>query len=221
MTMIGAVTLGGLMAGGAKAQLPPPAPPNQQGEPSARGAGADLARQPGDTHVVQLPPESERARGELEVFTAVQDAGTLELLAANMALTKAESPAVRRFAQEVIQDQERWSGDLREAAETANTPLPPPPLPEQLPPEARSALTELQRTHGKQFDQQCMALVATAAETGIANLADALTGTRNVELRRLAINSIDELKSHRDQAEVLLQTLPESEPPSEQEAPAQ
>ena len=121
----------------AQSQMPSTAAPsNSASSPSSRGDAASKSALPA---------------ADLAFMRDAARAGTAEVQASQLALTRASDPAVKQFAQQMVQDHTQANAKLMQLAQSKGITLPTEPSTADA-----NTLKSLQAQSGAQFDQHYM-----------------------------------------------------------------
>ena len=132
------------------------------------------------------------------VMTAAES-DMYEILAAQTAVVGAQDPAVKAFAQHMIEDHRRLDDALRKAAATAHTPAPPAALGGD---QAR-LLASLQGVRGAEFDQAYMKQQVLAHTQALAVMQSYAADGADTTLRQTAQSAIPTIQNHLQSAQQL------------------
>lgn len=126
--------------------------------------------------VGDMTPEDARTYAEMAAASDM-----FELESSRLALTRAQDPALRQFAQMMIDDHSRTSQQLMAAARTADISLTPSLMPMQ-----RQMLDELQQANGQTFDRLYRTQQIQAHEMAVALHGNYARSGNNPALRGVA-----------------------------------
>jgi len=137
--------------------------------------------------------ESEAPDGDFLVKAA--EGGMLEVEMGKLAASKATSPEVRAFAQQMVTDHAEKNSQLMALAAPNNVSLPSAPTEKQV-----DMINELQQKTGPAFDQAYMDHMIDAHEDMLDLFEDAAESAANPEVRTLAERTVPNLQQHLEMA---------------------
>jgi len=122
-----------------------------------------------------------------------------ELQSSQVALQKARNPDVRAFAQMMLDEHTRTSGDLMAAARKAGLDPPPPALPA----DKTAQLAALQSAGAAEFDAMYMRAQVAGHQEALALHTGYAQGGDQAALRAAAAKTAPIVRSHLERAETL------------------
>ncbi len=125
-------------------------------------------------------------------------AGLFEIEAAKLALTRSRNDAVRRFAQQMVDDHTRIAADLKRAATAANGDI---SVPSALDAEHDALLQRLKAVPEREFDAQYVAMQKTAHEQAVGLFGAFARQGDQTALKEFAQQTLPMLQHHLEQVE--------------------
>jgi putative membrane protein len=122
-----------------------------------------------------------------------------EIESSRLALQRAQSPAVREFAQMMIDHHTMTTQQVMQAAQAAGM-TPPPPM---LMPPQRAMLEELQPANGADFDRMYLRQQRMAHRMALALHSNFAQRGDNPQLRQTATTAVPIIQRHIDQLRTL------------------
>jgi putative membrane protein len=171
--------------------------------PGEQPRSVELRQPPTRPAAVTTPPETPPAEDQAFVNAA---AGTdmFELQAANLALTRSKTPAVRRFAAMMLRDHRHSSAELQKALAEAEKTLVPAAA---LPPERQKDVLKLTTAELPDFDETYMKTQVEAHEDALQVLQHYAETGQTTSLKAFAGNTVAAVQLHHDHARQLLAQL--------------
>lgn len=171
----------------------PPTTPTTPATPTdtTRGRQDPMRSTPADT-------------GDRMIYMALESANTGEIEAAQVALTKANSPRVKQFAQTLIDDHTKVRQEARDLQRKENGDMP------NMPPDSSSgahaaAMQQYANLTGRDFDRVFLQNQIDMHKEVIGDVRDRLIPTaRSKDLKSLMQKALPSLEAHRRTAESLL-----------------
>lgn len=117
----------------------------QTQSPSARGSDAG-------TSPSAKKGQGDVSRGDRRLMTRAAQMGLAEVAASKVAMEKASTPQVKKFAEQMVQEHEKANAELKEIASSKGVNLPTSPTAKH-----QEAVKELRGLSGAKFDQKYMA----------------------------------------------------------------
>jgi putative membrane protein len=149
-------------------------------------AGATGSANPGAAATAPL------AAADQQFIATASEAGQFEVEIAKLAVEKASDPAVKTFAQMLVDDHGAANDKLRQIASGHNL-----ALPAALPEAKKQALEQLSRLSGAAFDRQFVKLVGIQDhQHDIAEFEKAGQAAQSPDVRSFAQSSLPTLKKH-------------------------
>ncbi|HET9663693.1 MAG TPA: DUF4142 domain-containing protein, partial [Burkholderiales bacterium] len=125
-----------------------------------------------------------------EFLRRAAQGGIADVAAGKMAITRARTPEVRKFAETVIKEHRLTHQLLKALAANNHAVLPAAPTPEQ-----RETLRALQSKNGAEFEQAYVAAQIAAHEESIALLKAEIERDRNIETKAFAKEMLPTLEA--------------------------
>lgn len=123
--------------------------------------------------------------------------GEAEVQASQLALQKATDPALKKFAQQMVDDHTRANAQLRQLALDKGVQLPVEPFPE-----LRSRVEALRSASGKDFDREYAQAFGTQAhENAIRLFSTEARQGHDREVKKFAAEVLDTLQQHQQLAQ--------------------
>jgi putative membrane protein len=142
--------------------------------------------------------ETKLSPGQTDFVLKAAIGSMAEVEASNLALKRTESPIIKRFAQMMVTDHTRASGELQGIAKAKGL-----SLPGTVPVEVQKKLDALKETQGNDgFDRQYMQMMVTDHAQTLTLFQLAKTYS-DKELQNFASKSLPMLKMHFEQANVI------------------
>jgi len=140
---------------------------------------------------------------DVEFVSTVASAGTLEIEASRVALQKTRSPAVRNFAQKMVDDHSKVGAELRAlnvASSVSNIAA--------MNPKHGDQLRKLKDLQGRDFDREYAAQIGVAAhQDAVQAFQKAADSAIDPQIRTLAQAKLPELREHLKMAETLAKNV--------------
>lgn len=149
------------------------APAGSAPNPAARGSGGELAR------------------ADRSFVSEAAMAGMAEVEAGRLAVQKASSPAVRQFAQKMVDDHAAANAELMKLAQTKGV-APPAELDRS----HRRAVTALEKQSGADFDRAYMKMQVSDHEKTVSRFEKQAKSGQDAELRAWAQAKLPTLREH-------------------------
>lgn len=183
-TMLATAVAAALCAGPAWSQAGPPS-----GTP---GSATGAAGAPGTTSGPGARAgKGDLARADRDFVTDAAMAGLAEVESSRLAVRKATSPAVRQFAQRMIDDHGSANTELTTFAQSRGM-----TLPTEIDRSHRKALDGLDKRSGEDFDRAYMKMQVADHEKSVSRFEKQAKGGKDPELRQWAESKLPVLREH-------------------------
>lgn len=189
----------------ASAQTDPNAaqtPPTTTNRAAGATNGPASAPRMGGTGAADASPGGARenlSRGDRDFLEKAAHAGLAEVQASQLAMTKATNPAVKTFAQKMVDDHTRVGNELKALAAAKQYEPPTEPALMQ-----KAKMKLLDTADGAKFDQRYVKSMGVEAHEDTVKLfRKASTGARDAEVRAFASKTLPGLQEHLDMARQL------------------
>lgn len=140
---------------------------------------------------------------ELQFLEQAAQSGMLEIQASQLALQSASAKSVKQYAQLMLIEHEKISGDLLGLVSTRDI-----PLPTELDGELRATLADLQQEQDAEFDRRYIDEVAiNAHEVAVKRFQEMAKETQNPDISAFVNKSLPVLQEHLDHAKSIAATL--------------
>jgi putative membrane protein len=160
----------------------------------AKQAGADTAR---------APAPAKLAREDRDFLEKAAHAGHTEVEGSKLALTKATSPEVKEFAQQMVDDHTKAADELKRLAEAKGVNLPTEPALAQ-----KAKLKVLSARSGDGFDRDYAEEVGVKAHGDTVRLFQkAAQGAQDADVKSFAQKTLPTLQRHLQMAQALHTTM--------------
>jgi putative membrane protein len=187
-TMLAAAVAAALGAGPAWSQAGPPS-----GTPGPATGGASA---PGTTSSPGARAgKGELARADRDFVTDAAMAGMAEVESSRLAVRKATSPAVRQFAQRMVDDHGSANAELTAFAQSRGM-----TLPAEVDRSHRKAIDGLDKRSGEDFDRAYMRMQVADHEKSVSRFEKQAKGGKDPELRQWAESKLPALREHLQRA---------------------
>lgn len=155
----------------------------------------------GAAHAGQL------AKSDVEFIRKAGETGQLEVKASELAQQRATNPAVKSYADEMIQAHLSVGRELAELANRKGAPIPPSITKDQ-----KSDLDDLAKEKtGMDFDNEYVSEVAVDAHKDAVKLfKNAASDAKDNDVRAFAARTLPSLQAHLDHGQALAQQLKQS-----------
>jgi putative membrane protein len=170
---------------------------------SMTGGRAAPAAQPGTgTRNAETNKDDKLARGDRRFMEKAAESGMFEVQIAQLAASKATDPAVKDFANKLVQDHQEANNELVQIANSKKVELPAAP-----PRGKRHEIEKLGKLSGAEFDKQFVKHVGVKDhESDIKEFEKAADKVKDPDLKAWAQKTLPHLREHLAMAE----KLPES-----------
>jgi putative membrane protein len=132
----------------------------------------------------------------------VSAGGTAEVAFAKMAMTKATSGEVRKFAQMLVEDHTKVNKQLAQIAETKQI-----PIAQGMDKKHQEKERELSGLTGEQFDREYMKCMVKSHEDGVALFTKFSESGPDAELKGFATQTLPTLKMHLKHAKEIAEQI--------------
>ena len=143
---------------------------------------------------------------DAEFAVEAADAGLLEVQLGTLALTKASSPEVKKFAQMMDDDHTKANDERKALAQQKNI-----TLPTTLGNEHQRKYDNFNDKTGKDFDKDYMDLMVKDHKEAIDEFEDEAEGGKDAELKSWASGKLAALRSHLQEAERIQELVKKSD----------
>jgi len=170
---------------------------------SVTGGQAAPAAQPGTgTRMNDTRKDDKLARGDRKFVQEAAEGGMFEVQVAQLAASKATDPAVKDFANRLVQDHQQANNELVQLANSKHVELPAAPSRSK-----RHALEKLGKMNGAEFDRNFVKEVGLKDhEKDIKQFEKAAEKLKDADLKAWAQKTLPHLREHY----ALAQKLPEA-----------
>ncbi|MFC4425286.1 DUF4142 domain-containing protein [Deinococcus navajonensis] len=134
---------------------------------------------------------------------AVTGSNLFEIQSSQVALTKTNTPAVRAYAQMLIDHHTMAQGQVNTLAASRRV-----LLPKVLPPELQLKVSTLANLNGASFDAAFLQEQVVAHQMGLSLMQNELTAGKDAAVMALATQQTPVIQQHLQQAQTLLGTAP-------------
>ncbi len=152
--------------------------------------------------IAQVPLGKTASTGDKTFALEASAASSAEVAAGQMALRKSSNPAVRAFAQKMIEDHSKANSELIRVTGLSGIAIAKSPTPEQ-----QSAAARLDALGGSAFDRAYVALQLEDHRKAVALFNDEATNAVDVDLKSFAAKTVQILEMHLKHVESLARTL--------------
>lgn len=163
--------------------------------PAARGASSQPR--------IYLAQAGAVSAADVEFVSSAASAGTLEVEASRVALEKSKTPAVRNFAQKMIDEHSQVGAELRAlnvASSVGNVAA--------MSPKEGAQLRKLKELQGREFDREYAARIGVAAHQEAVNaFQKAATSSTDAQVKTFAQAKLPGLREHLKMAQALARNL--------------
>jgi putative membrane protein len=177
--------------------------------PAARGASLQPR-----IHLVQAGAVS---AADVEFVSSAASASALEVEASRVALEKSKTPAVRNFAQKMIDEHSKAGAELRAlklASSVGNVAA--------MSPKEGAQVRKLKELNGREFDREYVAQIGVAAHQQAVNaFQKAATSAADTQLKSFAQAKLPGLREHLQMAQALAKNVGASAPNAKEDPLAQ
>lgn len=149
----------------------------------------------------------EIGRGDRTMMEEMAFANAAEMAAANVALSKAQSAEVKKFAKKMVDDHTKSTSHLQQFAQSRGVRLPTEPDPQH-----QSAMIKMKALDGKAFDQAYLEQNVTDHRNTLRQLRRVSKEAENKELRDMAARHLPIIEEHLMMAERLAGIDSKSQP---------
>ena len=167
---------------------------------------ADDMTEPDSTDTINPPDAGTTALNTSVDEGFVEDmmtSSTTEIEVSQLAQEKAANAQVKAFAEEVVQDHQQASQNLRQVATQQNVQVTPDTEAIQ---DAREELTDLS---GAEFDRAYIDMMVQDHQDAVSEVEEKATDDANPEVQQWATRTLPTLREHLDRARQLQETLQE------------
>jgi putative membrane protein len=139
---------------------------------------------------------SDDAEDDADFLVKAASGGMLEVELGKMALQKASSPGVKKFAQQMVNDHGKANEELKALAAKKNITLPTTPGDE-----AQEHINDLAKYSGAEFDKKYMELMHKDHQEDLDLFKEAAEDAEDAEVKAFAAKTLPVLTSHHKMAE--------------------
>lgn len=146
----------------------------------------------------QAPQQEQQPSGDRQFLSEAAIDGRSEVELARTATTKASSPAVKRFAQKLVEDHSKANQQLeslpqgREVLQSLT-----------IPQEKQSTVEHLSKLSGKEFDRTFVEHAVEDHEKAVARFQEAANSAQDPEVKQFAAQTLPVLRRHLEMAKSL------------------
>lgn len=183
----------------------PPATTSSESGSSATPPSTTIAGTPGSMMeqnppgAIGTPASTALGQSDQEFMAKAVEGGQFELEVAKLAAEKASDPAVKSFAQMLVDDHGAANDRLREIATSHNV-----ALPAALPDEKKKELERLAQLSGAEFDREFVRIAGVKDHHhDIDEFEKASTQAQNPDVKNFAQSTLPTLKKHLEAAQKL------------------
>ncbi|HEX8531077.1 MAG TPA: DUF4142 domain-containing protein, partial [Cytophagales bacterium] len=141
---------------------------------------------------------SDDAEDDADFMVKAASGGMLEVELGKMALQKASSPNVKKFAQQMVTDHTKANEELKALAAKKNITLPTTPGDE-----AQEHINDLAKYTGAEFDEEYMELMHKDHQEDLDLFKEAADDAEDAEVKAFAAKTLPVLQNHHQMAEQL------------------
>ncbi|MET3431061.1 putative membrane protein [Herbaspirillum seropedicae] len=146
---------------------------------------------------------AETASKDKKFMTNAAEAGHTEVEASKIALEKSSNPAVKQFAQKMIDEHTTVGEELKQLASSKNVSLPEEPSMAQ-----RAKIAVLEKLKGNTFDQRYASMIGVSAhEDAVKLFQKASSSAQDAEVKSFAAKTLPGLDKHLAMGRELKQSL--------------
>jgi putative membrane protein len=139
------------------------------------------------------------AAADAQFVSKAAEGGLFEVEVAKLAADKATDPAVKSFAQMLVDDHTAANDKLKQIASSHSV-----PLPASIPADKKKEIDQLSKLSGAKFDQQFVKMVGiTDHRHDIADFEKASKSAKSDDVKSFAESTLPTLKKHLDTAQKL------------------
>jgi putative membrane protein len=149
--------------------------------------------------------EDSEIQNDTEWAVEVADMGMCEVELSKLALERATIPAVKQFAQTMIDEHSKANDELKGAAAQKNI-----SLPTTLGDKHQKKLTDLREKTGKDFDEAYTDLMVETHKAAVDKFKKQADKGEDAELKSWAAGKVATLEHHLEMAKALEKTIDES-----------
>lgn len=164
---------------------------------------APAARRASSQPRIYLAQAGAVSAADVEFVSSAASAGTLEVEASHVALEKSKTPAVRNFAQKMIDEHSKVVAELRAlnvASSVGNVAA--------MSPKEGAQLRKLKELQGREFDREYAAQIGVAAHQEAVNaFQKAATSATDSQLKTFAQATLPGLREHLKMAQALARNV--------------
>lgn len=124
-------------------------------------------------------------------FNEAAQGGITEVQAGNIALTKAQSPQVRAFAQKMVTDHSQANAELQQIAARRSVKLPTEPTSSQ-----KDMISKLSQMSGAEFDKEYVSEMVTDHEKDVKAFQTQAEKGTDADLKAFAAKTLPTLQAH-------------------------
>ena len=128
--------------------------------------------------------------------------GNTEVAASQAALSQAQNPRVKDYAQMIVNDHTKANQELKSIASQKGL-----TLPDSTDPKKKDAMANLQKMSGPSFDKQYMAMMVKDHQETVNKFQMATQKCDDSDLKTWAAGKLPALKMHLDSAQAIQKTL--------------
>jgi putative membrane protein len=167
----------------------------QKGAPSE-----DRPNQPNMSQQTE-PTQEQQLTGDQQFLTEAAQDGRAEVEVAQLAASKASNPGVKRFAQRLVADHTKANQQLESLPQASQIQS------SSLPEEKRSAVDQLSKASGKEFDRAFVDQAVQDHESAVARFQEAASTAKDPQIKQFAAQNVPVLQRHLEMAKQLQSRL--------------
>lgn len=137
--------------------------------------------------------DDDEAKNSSSFTTAAAQGGTAKVKLGNLALAKAQSSDVKRFAETIIADHTKANNDLKEIAARKSV-----ALPTDIDDEQKSVLEELSKLSGAEFDEEYVETMLEEHEKAVKVFGTQAQSGTDADVKAFAARYLPMLAAHLD-----------------------
>ena len=130
-------------------------------------------------------------KNDQSFVTKAAQGGMAEVAMGKIAVSNGEDPAVRTFAQTMVDDHSKANDELKEAAGKASATVPPEPNAKQ-----KATAAELGKMHGAAFDKKYHSIMVKDHEEDVALFKKEAKSGHNSDMKAFAEKTLPTLEHH-------------------------
>ncbi len=140
--------------------------------------------------------------GDLAFMNDAAPGGLAEVQLGRMAMERAASPAVKKFAEQIIEDHSMAGKKLEALAKLKNVELPPGILPE-----AKQTSAKLSKLNGEDFDREYVRTMLEVHERDVTGFQAVARNATDADVKEFATATLPTLQHHLEMIRALAQSM--------------